>query len=97
MRGNTGGGPSIGRGFPVVISTRYKLNKRSSTETEIVAVDDCMPVLLWTKHLLNAQGYYVLGKCFYQDNKSATILENNSKASSRKHAKHINNRYYFLK
>jgi hypothetical protein len=43
MRGHTGGGLSMGRGFPIVNSTKQKLNTRSSTESEIVGVDDCMP------------------------------------------------------
>jgi hypothetical protein len=34
MRGHTGGGLSLGRGFPIVVSsTKQKLNTRSSTET----------------------------------------------------------------
>jgi hypothetical protein len=33
MRGHSGGGLSLGRGFPIVSSTKQKLNTRSSTET----------------------------------------------------------------
>jgi hypothetical protein len=33
MRGHTGGGLSVGRGFPIVSSTKQKLNARSSAET----------------------------------------------------------------
>jgi hypothetical protein len=36
MRGHSGGGLSLGRGFPIVDSTKQKLNTSSSTETEIV-------------------------------------------------------------
>jgi hypothetical protein len=43
MRGHTGGGLSMGRGFPIVNSTKQKLNTRSSTETKIVGVNNCMP------------------------------------------------------
>jgi hypothetical protein len=39
MRGHSGGGLSLGRGFPIVSSTKEKLNTRSSTETEIVGAD----------------------------------------------------------
>jgi hypothetical protein len=45
MRGHSGGGLSLGRGFPIVISTKQKLNTRSSTETEIVGADDFMPAI----------------------------------------------------
>jgi hypothetical protein len=33
MRGHTGGGLSLGQGFPIVSSTKQKLNTRSSTES----------------------------------------------------------------
>ena len=58
------------RGFPIVSSTKHNLNTQSSTETEILAVDDCMPDILWTRYWLNAQGYDIFEKIIYQDNKS---------------------------
>ena len=42
MRGHSGGGLTLGRGFPNVSSTKQKLNTRSSTETEVVGADDFM-------------------------------------------------------
>lgn len=96
MRGHTGGGLSLGRGFPSVNSTKQKLNTRSSTESEIVAVDDCMPAICWTRYFLEAQGYNVAENILYQDNQSAILLEKNGKASSSKRTKHINIRYYFV-
>jgi hypothetical protein len=45
MRGYSGGGPSLGRGFPIVSSTKQNINTRSSTETEIVGADDFMPAI----------------------------------------------------
>ena len=39
MRGHhTGGGLTLGRGFPIVNSTKQKLNTRSSTESELVGI-----------------------------------------------------------
>ena len=96
MRGHTGGGLSMGRGFPIVSSTKQKLNTISSTETEIVGVDDCMPSVLWTRYFMEAQGYGIRENIVYQDNKSAILMEKNSKASSSKRTKHINSRYYFV-
>ena len=52
MRGHTGGCVSLGGGMAVSSSTKQKINTRSSTETEIVAVDDLMPMLLWTNYFL---------------------------------------------
>jgi hypothetical protein len=96
MRGHTGGGLSMGRGFPIVSSTKQKLNTRSSTETELVGVDDCMPAILWTRYFLDSQGYGVRENIVFQDNKSAILMEKNGKASSSKRTKHINIRYYFV-
>jgi hypothetical protein len=96
MRGHTGGGLSMGRGFPIVNSSKQKLNTRSSTESELVGVDDCMPAILWTRYFLEAQGYGVKENIVYQDNLSAILLEKNGKASSSKRTKHINVRYYFV-
>ena len=71
----------MGRRFRIVSSTKQKLNTQSSTETEIVAVDDCMPVVLWTIYWLEAQGYDVIENIVYQDNKPSTLLENNCKCN----------------
>jgi hypothetical protein len=47
------------------------MNVRSSTEGELVAVDDAATMILWTKLFLEAQGYDVEKNIVYQDNKSA--------------------------
>ena len=96
IRGHTGGDISMGRTFPIVSSTKQKLNTQRSTETEIVAVYYCMPALLWTRYWLDDQGYDFFENIIYQDNKSAIILENNGKYSSSKRTNHINIRYYFV-
>ena len=96
MRGHSGGGLSLGRGFPIVSSTKQKLNTRSSTETEIVGADDFMPAICWTRYFMEAQGYQVEDNILFQDNKSAILLEKNGKASSSKRTKHINIRYFFI-
>ena len=96
MRGHTGGGLTLGRGFPIVNSTKQKLNTRSSTESELVGVDDMMPTILWARYFLKAQGYDVTDNIIYQDNQSAILLEKNGKASSSKRTKHIAVRYFFI-
>ena len=45
---------------------------------------------------MKAQGYKVLDKVFFQDNRSSILLENNGKASISKRTKHIKNRYFFI-
>ena len=96
MRGHTGGGLSMGTGFPIVTSTKQKLNTRSSTESELVAVDDCMPAICWTRYFLLAQGYGVTENIVFQDNKSAILLESNGRVSSGNCTKHITMCFYFV-
>jgi hypothetical protein len=96
MRSHTGGGLTMGRGFPIVTSTKQKLNTRSSTESELVGVDDMMPIVVWSRYFLMAQGYGVTQNLLLQDNKSSMLLEKNGRASSGKRTRHINIRYYFI-
>ena len=86
----------MGRGFPITASMKQKLNTRSSTESELVAVDQMMLAILWTRLFLEAQGYGVTENVIYQDNQAAILLEKNGKASSGKRTKHINMRFFFV-
>ena len=86
----------MGTGFLILTSTKQKLNTQSSTESELVGVDDLMPSILWTRHFLEAQGYGVRENIVFQDNRSAILLEKNGRASSSKRTKHINVRYFFV-
>ena len=96
MQGHTGGCLSLGSGMPINTSSKQKLNTRSSTETELVAADDLMPMILWTNYFLHGQGYESTNTVLYQDNQSAILLENNGRKSSGKRTKHISMRYYFI-
>jgi hypothetical protein len=62
MQVHSGGGLSLGRGFPVMSLTKQKLNTQSSTESEIVGADDFMPAICWTRYFMETQG------CQVQDN-----------------------------
>ena len=97
MRGHTGGGMTMGKGAVYNRSTKQKINTKSSTETEVVGVDDILPQVLWTNYFMRAQGWNSFQTIVYQDNKSAILLENNGKMSSSSRTKHINVRYYFIK
>ena len=87
---------SVGKGAAYSTSTRQKLNTKSSTEGELVGVDDIMPQCLWTRNFLEAQGYQITDNVVLQDNKSAMLLENNGKRSSGKRTRHIDIRYFFV-
>ena len=85
----------MGRGYWISTLTKQMLNTRSSTESEMISVRNCMPSIWWTRLFLEAQGYDVSKIIIYQYNKSAILLEKNDKASSGKRTKHINMRYFF--
>jgi hypothetical protein len=95
-RSHTGGGLTMRKGFIISISAGQKLTTRSSTEGEIVAVDDCMSLILWAREFLLAQGFQVRRNIILQDNMSSILLEKNGRASSGKRMRHINIRYYFV-
>jgi hypothetical protein len=82
--------------MPINTSTKQKLNTRSSTETELVAADNFMPIILWTNYFLEAQGYGHQDTILYQDNQSAILLEKNGCKSSSKRTKHLNCRFHFI-
>jgi hypothetical protein len=42
------------------------------------------------------QGYGIVENLLLQDNKSSSLLEQNGKASSSKHTRHINIQYFFI-
>ena len=109
MRSHTGGTVTFGQGAAMSVSTKQKLNTKSSTEAEIVGVDDCLPFNIWCYYFLQAQGcsdqspvvdpdsgYLGHRNVLYQDNTSAIRLENNGKASSTKRTRHINIRYFLI-
>ena len=81
---------------PLATSTKHKLNTPSSTISEIVAVDNMMAQILWTRLFMNAQGIKVTDKILYQDNKSAILLEKNGRALSSKRTKHIDVWYFYV-
>jgi hypothetical protein len=51
---------------------------------------------LWSRQFLDGQEFKVKENLVYQDNQAAILLKKNGKASSGKHTKHINARYFFI-
>ena len=96
MKGHTGAGMTMGKGSIYNKSTKQKINAKSSTEAELIGVDDILPQVLWSNYFVKAQGWSHQTTIF-QDNKSAILLENNGRLSSSGRTKHINVRYYFIK
>jgi KUP system potassium uptake protein len=73
-----------------------KINTKSSTEAELVTVDDVMPLILWTRYFLDAQGYGIKENKVFQDNQSTILLEKNGHHLSSCHTRHINIHYLFV-
>ena len=72
------------------------MNTRSSTEAEVVAADEVVGSMLWTKLFLEAQGYPVKENILYQDNRSAMLLEGNGRRSAGRRSRHLNIRLFFV-
>ena len=87
---------SLGRGAIYCASTKQKLNTGSTTHSELVAVDDAMPKILWCRYFIESQGYTVEDVYVYQGNQSAILLENNGPKSVGKGSRHIKIKYFFV-
>jgi hypothetical protein len=96
-KGHTGAMMSLGRGAPMSFCRKHKLNVRSSTESELVGIDDALPFILWARYFIEAQGYTVEQNIMYQDNKSTILLATNGRWSASKRTRHIKSRYFFIK
>ena len=88
---------SLGKGALLSYSRKQKLNVKSSTESELVATDDGLTMVLWSLYFITAQGCDVTNNILMQDNKSTILLETNGRASSSKRTKHIKSRFFFIK
>ena len=96
FKSHTGAVMTFGKGAAQSIARKQKLNVRSSTEGELVGVDDAATQIMWTKLFLEAQGYDIEKNIIYQDNKSAILLETNGKKSAGKRSRALNIRYFFI-
>jgi hypothetical protein len=96
FKSHTGAAMTYGAGVPIAMSHKQKLNTRSSTEAELVGVDDGVNLILWTKLFLEAQGCKIEVNTVFQDNQSAILLEVNGKRSSSNRTRALNIRYFFI-
>jgi hypothetical protein len=96
MKSHTDGTLSLGKGSVYNLWRKQRLNTKSSTEAELMGVDDGMPLVVWTRNFITAQGYKVKYNDVYQDNQSAMLLEKNGRALSGRRTQHIDIRYFFV-
>ena len=91
---------TLGHGSVLSISTKQEVNTKSSTEAELVGVDDSMTFAMWIENFFKSQVKYVLMSSLLkplgsdvtieQNNTSVIQLEKNGWKSSSKRTKHIN-------
>jgi hypothetical protein len=65
---HTGATLTLGSGAISSASTKQKVNTRSSTDAELIVIDDYIAQVVWTKNFLEAQGYGVNDTVIYHDN-----------------------------
>ena len=87
---------SFGIGILHVKSSKQKLNTKSLTEAELVAVSDYIPYHIRMVNFLKHQGYEIKNKVLYQDNQSAIKMETNGRNSCTGNSRHIDIRYFFV-
>ena len=85
-----------GLGSPISASRKQKLSTTSSATAELVAANEVMGPMMWTKLSLQEQGHNPTA-LLMQDNTSAIKLERNGKASSGKNTGHLNIRCFCIK
>ena len=83
-KGHMGMTLSLGKGAAMSFSRGHNLNGRSSTEAEIIGIDDAIPSMMWGKYFIEAQGYMVEHNILFQDNKLTILLATNGRMSSSK-------------
>ena len=70
------------RGAVINVSLRQKINTKSTCETELVGVNNCISSVLWLLYFVQAQGHDAKWARIYQDNQSAILLEKNGRILS---------------
>jgi hypothetical protein len=96
MKGQSGATLMTGGCAVLCRSNKQKINTRSSTESELIAVDDALPTIQWTRSFLKEQGYD-LETLIMEDNRSTMLLMKNGQLSSGKGTKHFDVRYFYVK
>jgi hypothetical protein len=93
---HTGATMTLGEGVLCSVSTKQKVMSRSSTEAELVGLDDVISKVLWSKLFIEAQGHQVRTTIIYRDNTSSMKLEENGKASAGKRTRHFNIKHFYI-
>jgi hypothetical protein len=106
MRSHAGAVLSLGQGALMSMSSKQKINTKSSTEAELVGVNDTMNFVVWIQLFMGEQlktvsndsalSKFMHQSVILQNNTSTIQLEKNGKQSSTKGTRHINIRYFYV-
>lgn len=94
-KSHTGCNITLGKGTIYAKSSTQKLNTKSSTEAELVALSDASNQILWTNNFLRMQGHHTGPAIIFQDNLSTIQLIANGQPNSER-TRHVDIRYFFL-
>jgi hypothetical protein len=75
---------SLGGGAIISVSTKQKVNTRSSTDAELVSIDDVIAKVVWNQNII------------MRDNISSIKLEMNGKTSLGKRIRHLDIKYFYI-
>ena len=96
MRSHTGAIMTLGQRAIISDSTKQKVSAQNSTESEMIAVNDTLSKILWTKRFIEAQGHTVKENIVYQENTSAMKLKMNGKISSGKRTRQFDIKFFYF-
>ena len=80
---------TFGGGAMTSFSQQQKLNAKSSTEAELIGVDEALPQILWTWYFLEELEYTLTSNIIHQDDEKAMIMETHGNSAYLKHTEHI--------
>jgi len=94
-KSHTGLALMMGRGIIICKSVKQKINTKSSTEAELVALSDSISMAIWCRNFLEEQGYTMPPASVFQDNQSTIAMVRAGRPTSDR-TRHVNIRFFFV-
>ena len=94
-RSHTGGVVTLNGGPVITKSTKQRINCKSSTEAEIIAISDMLSPILWARNFLAAAGRPPANVTLKEDNMSVMAMIDRGRSTNER-TRHINIRYFFI-